>query len=97
TAGAADWVSEGALSDYANSIQNQGYAVKAIDGHSNKTEASLKSSKILVFPEANIPCKESDQAAMGKYVKQGGNVVFSSDHYNADRNLTLIDSSESMN
>jgi hypothetical protein len=34
TAGAADWVSDGAFSDYADSIQKQGYDVKAIDGHS---------------------------------------------------------------
>ena len=31
--------------------------LKAIDGHSNITEASLKSSKIFVIPEANIPFK----------------------------------------
>jgi len=30
TAGAADWVSDGAFSDYADSIQKQGYDVKAI-------------------------------------------------------------------
>ncbi|MFH6147890.1 DNA-binding protein [Staphylococcus aureus] len=97
TAGAADWVSDGAFSDYADSIQKQGYDVKAIDGHSNITEASLKSSKIFVIPEANIPFKESEQAAIVNYVKQGGNVVFISDHYNADRNLNRIDSSEAMN
>lgn len=97
TAGAADWVSDGAFSDYADSIQKQGYDVKAIDGHSNITEASLKSSKIFVIPEANIPFKESEQAAIVNYVKHGGNVVFISDHYNADRNLNRIDSSEAMN
>ena len=90
-------VSDGAFSDYADSIQKQGYDVKAIDGHSNITEASLKSSKIFVIPEANIPFKESEQAAIVNYVKQGGNVVFISDHYNADRNLNRIDSSEAMN
>ncbi|KMS21646.1 hypothetical protein FE74_15845, partial [Staphylococcus aureus] len=44
----------------------------------------------------NIPLKESAQAAIVTYVKQGGNVVFISDHYNADRNLNRIDSSEAM-
>lgn len=57
----------------------------------------MKSSKIFVIPEANIPFKESEQAAIVNYVKQGGNVVFISDHYNADRNLNRIDSSEAMN
>lgn len=51
--------------------KKQGYDVKAIDGHSNITEASLKSSKIFVIPEANIPFKESEQAAIVNYVKQG--------------------------
>lgn len=97
TAGAADWVSDGAFSDYADSMQKQGYDVKAIDGHSNITETSLKNSKIFVIPEANIPFKESEQTAIVNYVKQGGNVVFISDHYNADRNLNRIDSSEAMN
>ena len=42
TAGAADWVSDGAFLDYADSIQKQGYDVKAIDGHSNITEAEFE-------------------------------------------------------
>ena len=31
------------------------------------------------------------------FAKQGGSILFISDHYNADRNLNRIDSSEAMN
>ncbi|MEX2948752.1 DNA-binding protein [Staphylococcus warneri] len=97
TAGAADWTSDGAFSDYADSFKEQGYQVKDIDGQSNIKDQTLKQSQILVIPEANIPFKTTEQNAIANYVKQGGNVIFISDHYNADRNLNRIDSSEAMN
>ena len=31
------------------------------------------------------------------FVNHGGSIIFISDHYNADRNLNRIDSSEAMN
>ncbi|WP_436861754.1 DNA-binding protein [Staphylococcus caeli] len=97
TAGAADWVIDGGFSDYANSIAQQGYQVKELRGESNITPEALSGKKMLVIPEANIPFKQTEQQAMVDYVKQGGNIVFIADHYNADRNLNRIDSSEAMN
>ena len=97
TAGAADWTSDGAFSDYADSFKSQGYQVKDIDGQANIDEQTLNQAAILVIPEANVPFKTSEQEAIANYVKQGGKVVFISDHYNADRNLNRIDSSEAMN
>ncbi|MCJ1655385.1 DNA-binding protein [Staphylococcus sp. NRL 16/872] len=97
TAGAADWVMDGGFSDYADSMRQQGYSVKEIDGEANINEETLSNSKILVLPEANIPFKKKEQQAMIKYVKKGGNIIFIADHYNADRNLNRLDSSEVMN
>ncbi len=97
TAGAADWTSDGAFSDYADSFKSQGYQVKDIDGQANIDEQTLNQAAILVIPEANVPFNKSEQEAIANYVKQGGKVVFISDHYNADRNLNRIDSSEAMN
>lgn len=97
TAGAADWVIDGGFSDYADQFKQKGYDVKALDGQSNISETTLKDAKILVIPEANIPFKTSEQAAMKSFVQNGGNIIFISDHYNADRNLNRIDSSEAMN
>ncbi|GGG98477.1 DNA-binding protein [Staphylococcus pragensis] len=97
TAGAADWVMDGGFSDYADSMRQQGYTVKEIDGEDSINDQTLSNSKILVIPEANIPFKENEQQAMVNYVKNGGNIIFIADHYNADRNLNRIDSSEAMN
>ncbi|MDR4211144.1 DNA-binding protein, partial [Bacillus thuringiensis] len=58
---------------------------------------SLQQAHVLVIPEANNPFKENEQKAIINFVKNGGSVIFISDHYNADRNLNRIDSSESMN
>ncbi len=90
TAGAADWVMDGGFSDYADSMRQQGYTVKEIDGEDNINDQTLSNSKILVIPEANIPFKENEQQAMVNYVKNGGNIIFIADHYNADRNLNRI-------
>ena len=97
TAGAADWVIDGAFSDYADSMKQQGYNVKELDGEANINDSTLKNTHILVIPEANNPFKEKEQQAIVNFVKRGGSVIFISDHYNADRNLNRIDSSESMN
>ncbi len=97
TAGAADWVIDGAFSDYADSMKQQGYNVKELDGEANISDSTLKNTHILVIPEANNPFKEKEQQAILNFVKRGGSVIFISDHYNADRYLNRIDSSESMN
>ena len=97
TAGAADWVIDGGFSDYADSMRQQGYTVKQIDGESNITPNTLRGINILVLPEANIPFKKREQQAMLNFVEKGGNIIFISDHYNADRNLNRFDSSEVMN
>lgn len=97
TAGAADWVIDGAFSDYANSMKQQGYNVKELNGEANISDETLKNTQILVIPEANNPFKQKEQQVIVHFVKRGGSVIFISDHYNSDRNLNRIDSSESMN
>ncbi|WP_323703863.1 DNA-binding protein [Mammaliicoccus sp. Dog046] len=97
TAGAADWVIDGAFSDYANSIAQQGYQVSELRDSAGITAEQLDGTSILVIPEANIPFKSTEQQAILDYVKNGGSVIFISDHYNADRNYNRIDSSEVMN
>ena len=97
TAGAADWVIDGGFSDYADSMKKQGFAVKSLDGEANISQESLKNSDILVIPEANIPFKTNEQQAIVNFVNHGGSIIFISDHYNADRNLNRIDTSEAMN
>ncbi|RAS72329.1 endonuclease [Priestia endophytica] len=97
TAGAADWVIDGAFSDFANGIANNGYYVKELRKEAPITLDDLSQYDVFVIPEANTPFKTSEQEAMIQYVKEGGSIFFISDHYNADRNKNRWDSSEVMN
>jgi DNA/RNA endonuclease YhcR with UshA esterase domain len=97
TAGAADWVIDGAFSDFANAVVDNGYYVKELRKNTPITVADLQGYEVFVIPEANIPYKKSEQDAMIEYVKNGGSIFFISDHYNADRNKNRWDSSEVMN
>lgn len=97
TAGAADWVIDGAFSDFANGLANKGYLVKELRKNSAISYEDLSKHDVFVIPEANIPYKETEQNAIIRYVKEGGSVFYIADHYNADRNLNRIDSSEAFN
>ncbi|MGG4048038.1 MULTISPECIES: DUF6359 domain-containing protein [Paenibacillus] len=107
TAGAADWVIDGAFSDFADGLREAGFQVDALqrtlpmDSHAFDTPAitlsKLKQYDVFIIGEANIPFKASEQTAMLTYVKEGGSIFFISDHYNSDRNLNRWDSSEVMN
>ncbi|WP_238162588.1 GldG family protein [Cohnella sp. AR92] len=97
TAGAADWVIDGGFSDFANALAGQGYYVKELRKSSAITLADLQGYDVFVIPEANIPFKTSEQAAMLQYVQNGGSIFFIADHYNADRNKNRWDASEVFN
>ncbi|WP_342471543.1 DNA-binding protein [Metasolibacillus sp. FSL H7-0170] len=97
TAGQSDWVIDGAFSDFANALANEGYVVKEHRSTSPLTLADLDDYDVFVIPEAQIPFKAAEQQAIVDFVEAGGGVFFISDHYNADRNLNRWDSSEIMN
>ncbi|MEN1968387.1 endonuclease [Lentibacillus sp. N15] len=97
TAGAADWVIDGAFSDFGHAIADEGYDVDELRKTSPITYDDLKDYKVFVLGEANIPFKSSEQDAMLQYVKQGGSIFFIGDHYNADRNLNRWDAGEVFN
>ncbi|WP_127529904.1 Ig domain protein group 2 domain protein [Paenibacillus kobensis] len=97
TAGAADWVIDGAFSDYAQALAGQGYYVKELRKTTPLTLSDLSGYNVFVIGEANIPYKASEQAAMLQYVQNGGSIFFIADHYNADRNKNRWDSSEVFN
>lgn len=97
TAGAADWVIDGAFSDFAEALSRQGYSVAELRKETPFTLSDLSQHDVFVIPEANIPFKASEQAAMLNYVQNGGSIFFISDHYNADRNKNRWDASEVFN
>ncbi len=97
TAGAADWVIDGAFSDFGNGLANNGYDVKELRKTTPITYNDLKDYDVFVIAEANIPFKQSEQDAMEQYVQGGNSIFFIGDHYNADRNKNRWDGSEAMN
>ncbi|MBW5448745.1 Ig domain protein group 2 domain protein [Cohnella sp. CFH 77786] len=97
TAGAADWVIDGAFSDFATALANKGYYVKELRKAAPITYADLSGYDVVVIGEANIPYKSSEQAALLQYAQNGGSIFFIADHYNADRNKNRWDSSEVFN
>lgn len=97
TAGAADWVIDGAFSDFGNALANEGYDVKELRKTTPIVLSDLSNYDVFVVGEANIPYKATEQAAMLQYVQNGGSIFFIADHYNADRNKNRWDSSEAFN
>lgn len=104
TAGAADWVIDGAFSDFAEGLRGAGFTVESLDrpapfhfGEPAITYNRLQDYDVFIIPEANIPFKEAEQDALVQYVQEGGAVFFISDHYNADRNKNRWDASEVFN
>lgn len=97
TAGAADWVIDGAFSDFGNALASNGYYVKELRKSTAFTYDDLKDYDVFVIAEPNIPFKTTEQAAMEQYVEGGGSIFFIGDHYNADRDKNRWDGSESIN
>ncbi len=97
TAGAADWVINGAFSDFGEAIAGEGYYVEELRQRTPITYEDLADFQVFVIPEANIPYKDAEQDAILQFVENGGSVFYIADHYNADRNLNRWDSGEIFN
>jgi DNA/RNA endonuclease YhcR with UshA esterase domain len=104
TAGAADWVIDGAFSDFADGLRADGFTVDSLNrpipftfGEQAVTYDTLKNYDVFIIGEANIPYKKPEQDAMLQYVQNGGSIFFIADHYNSDRNKNRWDASEVFN
>ncbi|MBY7141617.1 DNA-binding protein [Virgibacillus sp. NKC19-3] len=97
TAGQSDWVIDGAFSDFAQALADEGYVVQEHRSTEPLSLEDLENFNVLVIPEAQIPFKTSEQKAIATYADNGGGVFFIADHYNADRNFNRWDSNEIMN
>ncbi|MEK3884094.1 Ig domain protein group 2 domain protein [Paenibacillus sp. PL2-23] len=97
TAGAADWVIDGAFSAFGGALASAGYYVKEHRKAGPLVSGDLAGYDVFVIPEANIPFKTSEQQVLADYVEDGGSIFFIADHYNADRNKNRWDSSEIFN
>ncbi|WP_152657533.1 DNA-binding protein [Oceanobacillus sp. CFH 90083] len=97
TAGQSDWVIDGAFSDFADALAEEGYVVKEHRSTVPLSLGDLEGFNVLVIPEAQIPFKAEEQEAIAAFAENGGGVFFIADHYNADRNFNRWDSNEIMN
>lgn len=97
TAGQSDWVIDGAFSDFADALVEEGYVVQEHRSTEPLSLENLEDFNVLVIPEAQIPFKTPEQDAIAAFADNGGGVFFIADHYNADRNFNRWDSNEIMN
>lgn len=97
TAGQSDWVIDGAFSDFADALVEEGFLVKEHRSLEPLSQDDLNDVDVFVIPEAQIPFKAVEQDAIASFAENGGGVFFIADHYNADRNLNRWDSNEIMN
>lgn len=97
TAGQSDWVIDGAFSDFADALVEEGYVVQEHRSTEPLSLENMEDFNVLVIPEAQIPFKKSEQDAIAAFADNGGGVFFIADHYNADRNFNRWDSNEIMN
>lgn len=107
TAGNADWTIRGGFSDYADDINKMGYTVSEwgndeygksqIDDDAPITYETLIKYGAYIIPEPNKDFTLQEQNDIIKYINDGGNVFFISDHSGSDRNSNGVDSVKSFN
>ncbi len=90
TAGNADWVIDGAYSEWAEAIKKQGFAVRELSGY-KITADDLKGVSVFVIPEPQNPFTSEESEAIKNFVKNGGGLIIISDHSGADRNHSGYD------
>lgn len=89
-AGNADWLIEGAYSDFADVLRTHGFSVDST--RESLTLEKLQKFNALVLPEPNTIFTSTEEQAILDFIKNGGGVFFISDHIQSDRNRDGIDS-----
>ena len=95
-AGNADWVLNGAYSNFGNAIKEK------LDGIVEGTKETLTYDllslyKVLVIPEPNKPFKPEEVDGILKFVENGGGLFLIADHGDSDRNGNGWDSPKIFN
>lgn len=89
TAGNADWVIDGGFSDFADVFKAQGCEVRAAK---KLAWADLEGAQVLVLPEPNSLYTAEEEAAIVRFVENGGGLYAIADHNKSDRNGDGVDS-----
>ncbi|ASS74301.1 hypothetical protein CIG75_04405 [Tumebacillus algifaecis] len=96
TCGNADWVINGAYSDFATALRNAGYTVR--ENTAPITSTVLSGVDVLVLPEPNTNFTAAEKTAINNFVLNSGKGLYIiSDHIVSDRNNDGWDSVEIFN
>lgn len=95
-AGNADWVIDGAYSDFAESLEEE------LGCHVESTKEKLRYEllslyKVFIIPEPNRPFENEEIEAIIEFVKEGGGLFLIADHGDSDRNGNGWDSPKIFN
>ncbi len=85
TSGNADWVINGAYSNWADALKDKGYVVNELT-EGSITSSELKGVSVFIIPEPQNLFTNSEVKAIKDFVRNGGGLVIISDHAGADRN-----------
>ena len=92
-AGNADWRIDGAYSDFADALRNEGFVVDSLGtGTGTITSADLDGYKVFIIPEPQDNFTQDEIDAIVNFVKNGGGLVYIADHQSSDRNNNGWDS-----
>ncbi|TCP58255.1 hypothetical protein EV586_102709 [Tumebacillus sp. BK434] len=96
TCGNADWVINGAYSDFAQALRNAGYNV--VENKNPITSTVLTGVDVLILPEPNTNFTATEKTAINNFVLTSGKGLYViADHANSDRNNDGWDSVEIFN
>ena len=97
TCGNADWVINGAYSDFATELRNVGYTV--VENTAAITSTTLTGVDVLVLPEPNTNFTSTEKTAIKNdfVLNKGKGLYIISDHIISDRNNDGWDSVEIFN
>jgi len=92
-AGNADWRIDGAYSDFADALRNEGFIVDSLgDGDGTITYSTLSQYDVFVLPEPQNPFTQNERDAIINFVHNGGGLVYIADHKSSDRDSDGWDS-----
>lgn len=90
TAGNADWIPEGAYSEMADMLKENGFTITSLSkavGRDGEINADLlKSYQAIILAEPNNPYTDAEKKAIVEFVHNGGGLFIIGDHAGADRN-----------
>jgi hypothetical protein len=90
-AGNADWVIDGAYSDWANDLRNLGYTVDELSPDDSITYGDPNNPKdlshydVFILPEPQNKFSDSERQAILDFIQNGGTLIYIADHKSSDR------------